>query len=404
MAEKFVRSATRVRSFENPEFDFQLLRSLGVVFAGGGSVGEVLTVAAAIGEPTPEKWVKEFSTMADKVEQEAARCRKLGRNVSARSLFLRASMYYRAAEYFLDLDSPEHDPMGLKSRDAFRSACPLLEPEVEVVEIPYAPIPLPGYFARSPRGEGKSLIICGGFDSSGEELYFNALGALERGFNVFFFDGPGQTGMMRLKPRLPFRPDYEAVIGPVFDYVLGREEVDPERVGLLGISFGGYLAPRAAAFDARIKALIPDSPITDWRVYLGDEFGPEKEKIPDFTSADLRQAGDEEATLLQKQMLIHMMRKFGVDSWHALLASLSEFRLSPENQARIICPVLACIGEGEGEEAKRQSEELVGNVSGTAASHTFTVTWGADAHCQVNNTARFWQVAYDWLESLFEKK
>jgi dipeptidyl aminopeptidase/acylaminoacyl peptidase len=55
-----------------------------------------------------------------------------------------------------------------------------------------------------------------------------------------------------------FRPDWEAVIGPVVDFALTRPEVDPDRIALMGISLGGYLAPRAASAEPRIAACIAD--------------------------------------------------------------------------------------------------------------------------------------------------
>lgn len=55
---------------------------------------------------------------------------------------------------------------------------------------------------------------------------------------------------------LPFRPDWEAVVTPVVDFALTLSEVDGDRLALMGMSLGGYLAPRAAAFEYRIKALV----------------------------------------------------------------------------------------------------------------------------------------------------
>ena len=58
---------------------------------------------------------------------------------------------------------------------------------------------------------------------------------------------------------MPFRPDWEAVVTPVVDFAVGRSEVDQERMVLIGRSFGGYLAPRSAAFEHRLSSLIADS-------------------------------------------------------------------------------------------------------------------------------------------------
>ncbi|RKL01743.1 hypothetical protein BFJ71_g5072 [Fusarium oxysporum] len=74
---------------------------------------------------------------------------------------------------------------------------------------------------------------------------------LERGMNVITYEGPGQPTVRR-KQNLGFIHEWEKVVTPVVDYLLTRPEVDPKSIGLLGYSFGGMLAPRAAAFEHRL--------------------------------------------------------------------------------------------------------------------------------------------------------
>ena len=76
---------------------------------------------------------------------------------------------------------------------------------------------------------------------------------LARGVAVLVFDGPGQG---EAEYDLPIRGDYEAPVRAVIDYIETRRDLDASRVGLWGVSLGGYYAPRAAAFDQRIKACI----------------------------------------------------------------------------------------------------------------------------------------------------
>ena len=80
--------------------------------------------------------------------------------------------------------------------------------------------------------------------------------------------GPGQVGVLRFHQKLVFGPDYDVPIGAAIDYAVSRSEVDPERLALYGISFVGYFAPRAAAYDTRIKALMANSPIPDLHAYM----------------------------------------------------------------------------------------------------------------------------------------
>lgn len=103
-----------------------------------------------------------------------------------------------------------------------------------------------------------------------------AAAAQERGYTVITFDGPGQPGP-RYRDGLVFRPDWETVVSPVIDWATGRLEVDPGRIALFGNSMGGGLAPRAAAFEPRIRALICIDGVYDigqayaGRIGLGDD-------------------------------------------------------------------------------------------------------------------------------------
>ncbi|MFJ9707152.1 alpha/beta hydrolase family protein [Streptomyces sp. NPDC101234] len=101
-----------------------------------------------------------------------------------------------------------------------------------------------------------TVLFHGGYDSTLEEDYFApAAGALRRGYNVIAFDGPGQGSTVRGQG-LHFRPDWEAVVTPVVDFALTVPAVDAERLVLIGMSLGGYLAARAAAFEHRLVACV----------------------------------------------------------------------------------------------------------------------------------------------------
>jgi alpha-beta hydrolase superfamily lysophospholipase len=155
------------------------------------------------------------------------------------------------------------------SKECFRKAAELFSPQVKVepVEIPYEQTTLPGYFysssnnnstTSSSKQKRPTLIAHGGFDSTLEELYTAAAApALERGYNCLTFEGPGQGEVIR-KQKIPFRYDWEKVVTPVIDFVFGSYEgqCDLNGLELMGISKGGYLAARAAAFEHRIAACI----------------------------------------------------------------------------------------------------------------------------------------------------
>lgn len=97
------------------------------------------------------------------------------------------------------------------------------------------------------------VILVPGLDSVKEELHSYGDDFLRRGMAVLAIDGPGQ-GEMEFEH--PLRFDYEVPVKYVLDYLEALPDVDASRVGLMGVSLGGYFAPRAAAFESRLKAVI----------------------------------------------------------------------------------------------------------------------------------------------------
>jgi cephalosporin-C deacetylase-like acetyl esterase len=123
------------------------------------------------------------------------------------------------------------------------------------VSIPYQGTTLPGILIRPDESDEPRpiFIINGGYDSAKEEVAYSVgADALQLGASVLAFDGPGQGQALR-EQRLFFRHDWENVITPVFDYALAQPFVDNDKLVLLGISMGGYLVARAAAFEHRLR-------------------------------------------------------------------------------------------------------------------------------------------------------
>jgi alpha-beta hydrolase superfamily lysophospholipase len=244
--------------FTDQTFSFELLRTASYGLYGGSEIGEVLATAKQIREGDFESWYVAWQGTAARIEALAAHALHEGHRVSAGQAFLRASNYYRTAEFFLAPDDPRRMVTFEKSRTTFWQFLDLSGLCVERVHISYKGTTLPGYFYRVDDSHMRrhTLLSLGGFDSTGEELYFfAAAAALQRGYNVLTFEGPGQGEPLRVG-HLPARPDYEVPIRAAVDYLLMRSEVDPERIALMGTSLGGYYAARAAAFEPRVKALI----------------------------------------------------------------------------------------------------------------------------------------------------
>ena len=395
------RTTTRIGGLSSPEMDFQLMRSLGAANYGGGTPGELFQRLGTIDGNDPYQWPPAFDALAEEVEQLATQAAGRGHGISARDHFLRASMYWRAAEYFSDPFRPEMRQRGMACRSAFLNAAEFIEHRITPIDIPFETVRLPGFF-MTPAGKanGRTILVLTGFDGTGEELYFQAaLAGLERGFNVLIGEGPGQVGAMRIYSDLVFRPDYEKPIGAMIDVALTLPDVDPQRLALYGISFGGYFAIRGAEHDPRIKAVIANSPIVDLRRYMLGFVGGEAtaEKMPPIELKDVDSIPDSEMPHAQKLSFKASCRRFGVTSFAQWIERLKAFN-AVDALGRIACPALAMVGAGEGNEARQQFDTFCSRVSGPVTRRVFEVTEGADMHCQVGNLPLSNAVVYDWLE------
>jgi dienelactone hydrolase len=148
---------------------------------------------------------------------------------------------------------------------SFARAIELMPLAIERVEIESPDGILPGYFipARTA-GSAPIVIFYSGFDVVKEMLYgFIREEFAERGISCLVVDTPGVGEPLRFR-NVPSRPDYEVPTAAVVDYLETRQDVDASRIGLMGISLGGYYAPRGAAFEPRIKACVAWGAIWDY--------------------------------------------------------------------------------------------------------------------------------------------
>lgn len=402
------RSKTRIKGFRSAELDFQLIRTMGKADAGA-SIGECLAVVERMKNEDPGDWIEEFARMARHVEADGDARMKKGHIVSARDQFLKASEYYRAAEYYGDPRTSSRQEHARGVVDCFHKYMQTLDVPGEFIQIPFEGNYIPACFFSPSRGQGKrkTLLCISGFDGTSEETYMN-IGryALERGYNVMVFDGPGQVGMLRRHPGVTFRPDYEVPVSAVIDHALSRPDVDQERLGLLGLSYGGYFVSRAASYDSRIKALVPDSPIVDlYRYHAGFFGGPENlEAMLREDELRLDALDTIPAELLSAEYrwaVINFCIRFGRPSFKEVVEYMKEFKITDDLLRNIKCPCLTLVGEGEGAEPREQARLFSTTVSGPATSYAFTVDEGADSHCQAGNVRFAAAVIFDWMDEVF---
>ncbi len=386
--------------------DAQLLRAVGAAGHHGADVGEVVQAVKGLDEKDLTAWYDAWNNLGERVFALGESEEAVGHRLSARNAFLRACTYLRAAGSML-YSTPADPRMAhsnTRQTDAFRRAATLLDTPVEIVRIPFEGSTLPGYFFRAADETGvrrATVIGLGGYDGTAEEVYFYfAAPALARGYHVLIFDGPGQ-GAALLQQGLPMRAEWDTVITPVVDFLLGRADVDPDRIALAGLSMGGFLGPRAASKEHRLAALIADSGSFD--MYAGALGRVPKPLAKGFAS------GHKTARLALGTVLDTMAKKptagwglrrgmvvHGVDSPLAYFDALKDYHLNGYAQA-ISCPTLVTHAEGDdiGASAPQLFEAL------TVADKTlirFTAAEGAGDHCEAGARTLFDTRAFGWLD------
>jgi 2,6-dihydroxypseudooxynicotine hydrolase len=204
-----------------------------------------------------DQWCAEWSKEAKRYSDMGDKALADGHRVTAGSHYIRAALYYHWAT-FLFVHDQKQFVGGMEAMAAcWKKAAPLVDPPMEILEIPFEGVQLPGYL-RKPAGLAKPalVILVPGGDSTKEELYDFGEHILKRGIAVLAFDGPGH-GLVSTKLKL--RPDFEVPIRTVTDFVCRRSDIDTQRLAIGGISYGGLFACRAAAFDKRFKAVVSAS-------------------------------------------------------------------------------------------------------------------------------------------------
>lgn len=199
-------------------------------------------------------WLSVWCANGDMHTVLAVEAESHGRNLTAGQAWLRATLSYHFAKFVWVLDMGEHRKATEKSVAALLQAHRLLDPTAERIVIPFEGKSIVGNLRR-PKGivSPPLVLLLPGLDSTKEEFFQWENIFLNRGMATFSLDGPGQgeSGY-----DLALRPDYEVASSAAIDVLSERKDVDIKRLGVVGVSMGGYYAARAAAFDHRIRAVV----------------------------------------------------------------------------------------------------------------------------------------------------
>ena len=393
---------------EDVQFWYETLRVFGADEYGGSQFGEVVATSARIKPGDYDSWYDAWNATAKSTSREAQAQLDRGHRVSARDGFLRASNYYRSSEFFLHGNprDPRIAHAYKHAVDCYKACAGLFDPPIEPVEIPYERTTLPGYFHRPDldKGPRPTVIMHSGFDGSAEEMHvMGARAAVERGYNALVFDGPGQFGPLH-REGLTFRPDWEKVVTPAVDFALTLPSVEPKRIALMGVSLGGVLAPRAAAFERQLAALIANDGLYDYGAAQLANVPPDR-RADTVRMIRAEHAPEMDAALdalmktspTARWAFSHGMYALGASTPRSYLAASLAFNARDGVAEAIACPTLVCDAEGDFF-FKGQPQALYDHLTCPKTRIVFTEAEGAGAHCQVGASRLAFARIFDWLD------
>jgi pimeloyl-ACP methyl ester carboxylesterase len=399
--------------FDDPVHENFAEMAIGYSPYGAADYGELQAIVSQVEPADDGSFFDAFSAFARRRIAEADAAVAKGHDATARECYLRAAQLLSIA--FHPLFGKPLDPRLVEAFhlqvDAFDKAMAIGEPPAQKVNVPYESTTLPAYFVRAPGHEKETrptILVGGGWDSSYVDNYHGiGAAALRRGYHVLLHDGPGQ-GRLLIDEGLPLRYDWEKVVGPVLDAALKIEEVDADRIAYQPWSLGGYMAPRVAAFEPRLAALVCDPGQMD--VWTKVVAGLAKAGLSDAALARLPEIAPDDEAMLMKVIdgnrMLHwqiVQRGFwanGATDLSSFLAEMSKWKLDAGTVARIRCPTL--VTSAEGDRASTDSRQLFDALTCPKQFVHFTSADGAAQHCEQLNRSFANRVILDWLDDTFD--
>jgi dienelactone hydrolase len=355
---------------------------------GAAALGEIDQVGqklkAHVGDN--EKWWQEWTAMARRIEGFADEAAREGRQLTAGSTYLRASVYYFCGERFIAPSERKWDTYRSCLR-CFQKGIERRFPRIERVEVPYVDneeaTTLPAYLLKANvKGPAPAMVMFDGLDNAKElSVLFGGVEIANRGIHVLAIDGPGQGEALRLQG-IVSRYDYEVPGRAAYEWLSKRPEIDPGRIGVMGFSMGGYYAPRAAAMEPRFAACLAWGGHWDYH-----ESWVRRRKIMESGGTKLSAPPFQLAWVL------------GMPDMDACMKKLESYRLAGVAE-KIRCPFYCLHGENDNIVPLEFAQKLYAAVgSKDKTLKVLTAHEGGSEHCQEDNRQVGANLVADWLQS-----
>lgn len=377
--------------------------------SGGADYGEIVAIADAFPEGGDDAdFFDAWSRAGDRHLERADEALGSGHTETAQGHLLRAAALYAVAikPWFGTPVDRRMSEGFAKLTDAFEQAIVLGRRPGERITVPFEDYELPTWFlpaTDSEPGEARPVVIAvNGYDGTLPDMYFGiGKSAAERGYHVVMFDGPGQ-GALLVNQSIPMIPEWDRVVSAVIDSIENRQDVDRGRIAVHGWSLGGHLAPRAAAGESRIAAVIADPAL--WGILDGmrglvaafgsDELAAALPDLPDdaATAITAKITGDRglEWRIVKRGFWVH-----GVDDLQSYIRAVAPFTMTG-HIGDIRCPLLGTTTEGDVLAAGAGDFLSKADVPTTLLE--FTAAEGAAGHCEFQNRWLLNTRVLDWLD------
>ncbi|SFD14514.1 alpha/beta fold hydrolase [Clostridium uliginosum] len=369
---------------DEPNINYQLNR---VIMWNGGDLQEIKDVGRKI--HTCGDWVREMYSLGEKALSENRIENAIG--------------YFRMTEFFMFNGNSSKMKVYDRAKKLFYEYYSeyFEDGTIKIEHVPYENGKLPVWHAKPTREVKDIILLHGGNDSYVEEFLFTVLYCVEQGYEVYAFEGPGQGEVLR-KYNMPFIVEWELPVKAILDYY------NLSDVTIIGVSLGGMFAPRAAAFEKRIKRVVAWSIFPNFLdVVLGTQ-SPKLQKIVRFLLKNKQKAIINCAfnRLMAKDELVkwglnHAFDSYGVKNAYEYLVRCNDFQMI--NIANKINQDFLLLGAKNDHFIDRNlyKEEIdsLTNVK-SLTFRLFTDKEEADNHCNVSNCKLSLDTVLNWIEQI----
>jgi dipeptidyl aminopeptidase/acylaminoacyl peptidase len=374
-------------------FPTNYIWSLGVAATlnSGGAIDEVdracrpIREAAESGDAGTRDLMLAWKRVADQVAEQAQAAEKAGHSRTAGQKYFRSAAYVCQAERMLSSSDPERIPFYQQGLDVLQRSFDLVDPATTRVAVPFEGAELPAYFLKArERADGSpapTMIMWNGLDSTKEHMYTSGWPQelAQRGISTLMVDCPGSGEALRFLG-LTSRVESEDWAAACVDYLETREDVDHHRIGLVGWSLGGYYAPRAAAFEKRIKLVVAWGANHNWGEVQKKRLEREGENpVPHYWE--------------------HVLWVWGYDDVETFIQAAEAVNLNGVVE-QITCPFLITHGENDRQinvSYAHQSYDQAVN-SPKRELRIFTAEEGATEHVGLDHLPHVGAFTADWVE------